>query len=166
MKAVNIHEGINSTLLILKNRLKATSQRPAIEILKDYGQIPLVECYASQLNQVFMNLLANAIDALEEGIQAEKLTHPAQIRVQTDVIQDEWIRIQISDNGMGIPAAIAEKLFDPFFTTKPIGKGTGLGLSISYKIITTTHNGKIWCESTPALGTEFFIEIPIQISGN
>ncbi|MEO1622540.1 MAG: ATP-binding protein, partial [Cyanobacteria bacterium J06632_3] len=164
MKAVDIHDGINSTLLILQNRLKANDQRSDIEIVKDYTPLPAVECYASQLNQVFMNLIVNAIDALDDAVKTGKLTDAAQIRIQTDVIQETSVRIQIANNGPSIPPAIREKLFDPFFTTKPVGKGTGLGLSISYKIITANHQGKIWCESAPDLGTEFFIEIPMKIS--
>ncbi|MEL7352863.1 MAG: response regulator [Cyanobacteria bacterium J06560_5] len=164
MKPVDIHEGIDNTLLILQSRLKANSQRPAIEIVKDYSPLPPVECYASQLNQVFMNLIANALDALDDAMSQGKLTKAAQIHIQTDVIQEKWVRIQIADNGPGIPTAIKEKLFDPFFTTKPVGKGTGLGLSISYKIITGHHQGKIWCESTPDLGTAFFVEIPRVLS--
>lgn len=163
-KTVDIHDGIDSTLLILQSRLKATSNRPAIKIIKDYSPLPPVECYASQLNQVFMNLIANAVDALDEATRSGQLTQLVHIRIQTDLIQETYVRIQISDNGPGIPSNVREKLFDPFFTTKPVGKGTGLGLSISYKIITDTHKGKIWCESSPELGTEFLIEIPVKIN--
>ncbi|MEL7502406.1 MAG: ATP-binding protein [Cyanobacteria bacterium J06554_6] len=163
MKAVDIHTGIDSTLLILGNRFKATSKRPEILIMRDYSDLPLVECYASQLNQVLMNLLANAVDALDEAVQKGLLTEAAQIRITTDLIQQTWIRISIADNGPGISSAIQEKLFDPFFTTKPVGKGTGLGLSISYKIVSETHCGKMWCESGPEIGTTFHIEIPQKI---
>lgn len=163
MKAVDIHTGIDSTLLILGNRFKATSKRPEILIVRDYSELPLVECYASQLNQVLMNLLANAVDALDEAVQKGLLIEAAQIRITTDLIQQTWIRISIADNGPGISSAIQEKLFDPFFTTKPVGKGTGLGLSISYKIVAETHCGKMWCESGPEIGTTFHIEIPQKI---
>ncbi|AFZ57150.1 ATP-binding protein [Anabaena sp. PCC 7938] len=162
MKAVNIHEGIDSTLMILENRFKAASNRPAIEVIKNYADLPLVECYTGQLNQVFMNILANAIDALEESkiknfVGLEKL----QIQIYTELINDEQVSIRIIDNGVGIPEKLKKLLFDPFFTTKPIGKGTGLGLSISYKIITEQHQGKLQCISSPGNGTEFIITIPL-----
>lgn len=166
-KSVNLHEGIDSTLMILHHRLKARSDRAEIQIIKQYGDLPLVECYPGQLNQVFMNLIANAIDALEMGqgscsIQ-DKTTNPSTIWIQTTKTEDQQARITISDNGLGIPEAIRSRLFDPFFTTKPIGKGTGLGLSISYQIITETHKGKLWCNSTPGQPTDFIIEIPLSI---
>ncbi|MDZ7962837.1 MAG: MASE1 domain-containing protein [Aulosira sp. DedQUE10] len=158
-KAVDIHAGIDSTLMILQHRLKATSQRPEIEVIKDYGILPLVECYAGQLNQVFMNILVNAIDALEE----RKIQNaPHQITIRTDVIDATWLEIAIADNGIGIPSNIQQRIFDPFFTTKPIGKGTGMGMSISYQIITENHNGKLDCRSNPNEGTEFIIQIPLQ----
>ena len=164
MKSVNIHDGLDSTLLILQNRLKATPKRPAIEIMRRYGELPQVECYASQLNQVFMNLLANAIDAIDESIRRAKTTQQSEICIQTDVIGDRTIRVEIADNGPGIPSDVQERLFDPFFTTKPVGQGTGLGLSISYKIIVETHKGKMWCQSAPGKGTSFFIEIPLVVN--
>ncbi|MBD2296699.1 sensor histidine kinase [Anabaena sphaerica FACHB-251] len=162
MKAVNIHEGIDSTLMILENRLKATSDRPAIEVIKKYTELPLVECYTGQLNQVFMNILANAIDALEDRkiknfVGLDKL----QIYIYTELTHDKQVIIRIIDNGVGIPEKLKKLLFDPFFTTKPIGKGTGLGLSISYKIITQQHQGKLQCISSPGKGTEFMITIPL-----
>jgi signal transduction histidine kinase len=167
MKPVNIHEGIDSTLLILQSRLKATGDRPAIEIVKNYGNLPLVECYAGQLNQVFMNILANAIDALESynldrGPQAAK-ANPIAIAITTEysTIPDKII-VRISDNGPGMAENVKKRLFDPFFTTKPAGKGTGLGLSISYKIVVEKHKGTLRCDSTPGLGTEFSIEIPLR----
>ncbi|WP_339381769.1 ATP-binding protein [Dendronalium phyllosphericum] len=166
LKAVDIHEGIDSTLLILQNRLKAKSNHSEIEIIKEYGQLPLVECYAGQLNQVFMNIINNAIDALDEFNQqrssAEIQAKPSTIRIRTEVIHGEWIAIAIADNGGGISQEIISKLFDPFFTTKPIGKGTGLGLSISYQIVTDKHYGKIWCNSAPGKETEFIVQIPIK----
>ncbi|MEG4573940.1 ATP-binding protein [Microcoleus sp. N3A4] len=165
MKPVNIHEGIDSTLLILQSRLKATADRPAIEIVKNYSNLPLVECYAGQLNQVFMNILANAIDALESynldrGPTAAK-ANPIAIAITTEYSIPDRIIVRISDNGPGMAENVKKRLFDPFFTTKPVGKGTGLGLSISYKIIVEKHKGTLRCDSTPGLGTEFSIEIPL-----
>ncbi|MEG3988161.1 ATP-binding protein [Microcoleus sp. S28C3] len=166
MKPVNIHEGIDSTLLILQSRLKATAHRPAIEIVKNYSNLPLVECYAGQLNQVFMNILANAIDALESynldrGPKAAK-ANPIAIAITTEYSSPDKIIVRISDNGPGMAENVKKLLFDPFFTTKPAGKGTGLGLSISYKIVVEKHKGALRCDSTPGLGTEFSIEIPLR----
>lgn len=165
-KAVNIHEGIESTLTILHYRLKARPEHSEIEVIRDYGQLPLIECYAGQLNQVFMNILSNAIDALEEYNQQrtfeETVKQPSRIQISTQIISDNWINIRIADNGSGISEKDQTKLFDPFFTTKPIGKGTGLGLSISHEIIVDRHGGKLYCQSNPGQGTEFIIEIPIQ----
>ena len=159
-KAVDIHQGIDSTLLILSHRLKAQPHRPGIEVDKAYGEFPLVSCYASQLNQVFMNLLSNAIDALEEVADSGK---PLQIRVVTDWIEErDSILIQIEDNGAGIPEKVLNNVFDPFFTTKPVGKGTGLGLSISYQIITELHHGKLMVCRGSESGTIFRVEIPIS----
>lgn len=165
-KAVDIHEGIDSTLTILHYRLKAKPECPAIKVIRKYDQLPLVECYAGQLNQVFMNILSNAIDALEE-YQNQKSSHdsmkqPGEIEISTKIIDNHWIQICIADNGPGITEDARIKLFDPFFTTKPVGKGTGLGLSISYEIIVEKHKGKIDCQSTPGKGTKFIIEIPLQ----
>jgi two-component system, NtrC family, sensor kinase len=165
-KAVDIHEGIESTLMILQHRLHPTAQRPAIQVLKDYGQLPLVECYAGQLNQVFMNLLTNAIDALEEANQGrnhqEMAAHANTIWIQTGKRGENWVTITITDNGSGIPDAIQAKLFNPFFTSKPVGKGTGLGLSISYQIVTEKHGGKLWFDSTHGGDTKFIMEIPVR----
>ncbi|HEY9296136.1 MAG TPA: response regulator [Phormidium sp.] len=165
-KAVDIHEGIDSTLTILHYRLKARPEHAAIEISKDYGQLPLIECYPGQLNQVFMNILSNAIDALEEYTQEQspddRINSPSKIQVSTELVDNTWIRIRIADNGPGISNSVKTKLFDPFFTTKAVGKGTGLGLSISYEIIVEKHGGKLYCQSTPEQGTEFVIEIPTQ----
>ncbi|WP_375512587.1 sensor histidine kinase [uncultured Nostoc sp.] len=165
IKQVNIHEGIDSTLMILQHRLKGKSDRE-IKVVKNYGNLPLVECKASQLNQVFMNIICNAIDALEERDQ--KLTfeeieqQPSQIRIFTQMLDSHQVQIRIADNGQGIPKIAQEQLFDPFFTTKPVGKGTGLGLSISYQIVTEKHNGSLRCHSIPSQETEFVIEIPIR----
>lgn len=167
VKAVDLHDGIDSTLLILQNRLKAHGSNPGIEVIKDYGQLPLVNCYASQLNQVFMNLLSNAIDALSER------SSPRIITIHTEVKQSEpnsnfqfnhpasSVIVQISDNGTGMPEETRQRIFDPFFTTKPVGQGTGLGLSISHQIVVERHKGHIDCKSAPGQGTEFTIEIPL-----
>ena len=155
MKSVDIHEGINSTLLILNNRIKHE-----IQVINEYGNLPLIECYPAQLNQVFMNIISNAIDALlEEPNQPNK-----QIIIQTQRIDFSHIQVGIRDNGMGIPPEIRDKLFDPFFTTKPVGKGTGLGLSISYQII-EKHRGKIDVISAIGQGTEFAVTLPIKNRG-
>ena len=159
-KQVDIHEGIDSTLLILHNRLKSQSNHREIEIIKEYSSLPKIDCYAGQLNQVFMNILANAIDALDDEINKNPTFTP-QIRVTTELSGNNKIKIYIADNGSGIPQKIQSKLFDPFFTTKQVGKGTGLGLSISYQIIVDKHHGKFSCNSSPETGTEFMIEIPI-----
>ncbi|MEH2116335.1 ATP-binding protein [Nostoc sp.] len=172
MKAVNIHEGIDNTLMILEHRLKPKSNHLTIEVIKEYGDLPLVECYAGQLNQVFMNLLANAIDALQESVEniewgvGEKALPTLQIRIQTKLTGENQVVICIADNGTGIPEKVQKHLFEPFFTTKPIGKGTGLGLSISYQIITQKHQGKLQCISAPGQGTEFVIVIPLNQQNN
>lgn len=162
MKEVDIHEGLDSTLMILEHRIKAKPDRIAIKVLKEYGNLPLVECYAGQLNQVFMNILANSIDALEESLvnESEKLTTP-QIRICTELMEGDRVKISIADNGLGISSAIKTRLFDPFFTTKAIGKGTGMGLSISYQIISDRHGGSLECISQPGAGAEFAIAIPL-----
>ncbi|WP_089129412.1 GAF domain-containing protein [Tolypothrix sp. NIES-4075] len=164
MKQVDIHQGIDSTLLILQHRLKATPNSRAIEVVKEYGNLPLVECYAGQLNQVFMNVLSNAIDALEELLEKNPrlLSDRPQIRISTEVINNHQVVIRIADNGSGMPEDIKMRIFDPFFTTKPVGKGTGLGLSISYQIVVEKHRGVFKCNSQPNSGTEFSIQIPIR----
>lgn len=167
LKSVDIHEGIDSTLLILHHRLKAMPHTSAIEVVKDYGVLPPVECYAGQLNQVFMNILSNAIDALEEQ-NAPRSTKaipakPNQIRIRTSVIENDRVEIAIADSGGGIPEPIQTRIFDPFFTTKPVGKGTGLGMSISHQIITENHGGQLECFSTIGQGTEFVIRIPTSV---
>ena len=167
-KQVDIHEGIDSTLMILQNRLKAQLNHPKIQVVKEYADLPLVDCYPSQLNQVFMNILVNAIDALDEynlrRTPEEIKANPSYINISTEVTSNEWIVIRIADNAPGIPEDIKSKLFDPFFTTKEVGKGTGLGLSISYQIIVDKHSGKLHFYSTPGQGTEFVIEIPVHQS--
>lgn len=163
-KTVDIHEGIEATLMILQHRLQANSNRPEIQVIKQYGTLTQIECYIGQLNQVFMNLLANAIDALEESnigkTFAEILQHPNMIKITTSA-EDGYAIIKIADNGAGMTEAVRLQLFDAFFTTKPEGKGTGLGLAISYQIITDTHNGSLQCFSTLGKGTEFVMQIPL-----
>jgi signal transduction histidine kinase len=165
-KEVNLHDGIESTLLILQHRLKANSEQPEIEIIRDYGNLPPVECSAGQLNQVFMNILVNAIDAIEENNinlnLIENKTNSHQITIKTKVIDHQWIQIAIVDNGYGIPEDVINRIFDPFFTTKEVGKGTGMGMAISYQIITEKHHGKLECFSNIGQGTEFIIQLPIK----
>ncbi len=183
-KSVDIHSALDSTLMILQHRLKATNKRPAIEVIKNYGNLPLVECYGGQLNQVFMNLLSNAIDALEEG-EGASAPNPGvallprilgqdkakgkgedpntpSIWIRTEVSSDlSYVVIRIADSGPGMTEEVQAKLFAPFFTTKPVGKGTGLGLSISYSIVVEKHGGQLKCASAPGEGTEFAIELPL-----
>lgn len=162
-KEADIHEGIDNTLMILQYRLKAQPDRPEIQVIKQYGDLPLIKCYAGQLNQVFTNLLFNAIDALEEVISQNRNLIPT-ITISTYTTRENILSISIIDNGKGIDESIQSKLFDPFFTTKAVGKGTGLGLSISYQIVVEKHRGRLWCDSIPGKGTKFVIEIPINLS--
>ncbi|MEM7554892.1 MAG: PAS domain S-box protein [Cyanobacteria bacterium P01_A01_bin.84] len=162
-KKVDIHEGIESTLMILHNRLKVKPDYPEIKIIKEYAKLPPVECYPGQLNQVFLNILINAIDILEEAtLKIQNFT--PQIRIFTTLLNNNTVRIGIYDNGYGIPDEITKKIFDPFFTTKDVGKGTGLGLSIGYQIIVDKHGGKLYCQSHPKRGAKFIIEIPVSQS--
>ena len=189
MKPVDIHEGIDNTLMILQSRLKAKGGSSEIKVIKNYGELPQIECYAGQLNQVFMNLISNAIDALESsGVGSNGVTSPSPldqvnsdskltacdtwccqnssptptITICTEVKANNRAVIHIMDNGVGMTEEVQKKLFNPFFTTKPVGKGTGLGLSISYQIVVEKHSGELQCFSTPGQGTEFIIDIPIQ----
>ncbi|MBN4006155.1 response regulator [Nostoc sp. LPT] len=183
IKRVNIHEDIENTLVMLQHRLREAADRPAIVVVKDYGNLPLVTCYASELNQVFMHLLNNAIDAIEEGMRNQfpeegmgneewgmgnqsstpySLLPTLQIRIHTEVTDLNLVKIAIADNGLGIEESLRSRLFDPFFTTKPVGKGSGLGLSISYQIIVQKHRGNISCTSSAGKGAEFVIEIPVE----
>jgi light-regulated signal transduction histidine kinase (bacteriophytochrome) len=187
MKPVDIHEGIDNTLLILQHRLKPNADFPGINIIKDYGELPLVECYAGQMNQVFMNILSNAIDALAEykggGEEGERerendssfsLSPPPLVSpssfvpiptiqiITTALAEKSHLVIRIADNGMGMTEDVKKRIFDPFFTTKPVGKGTGLGLAISYQIVVDKHGGIMKCCSQPGAGTEFWIEIPLK----
>jgi signal transduction histidine kinase len=177
-KRVNLHEGLDATLLILQHRLKERPDRKGIAVVKKYGNLPHIECYPGQLNQVFMNILANAIDALESsgiGCDTQKTSTPhssPQIQICTEVVEEttsvphsQSVVIRIIDNGPGMTERVRQRLFDPFFTTKPIGQGTGLGLSISYQIVVGAHNGQLQCISAPQEGTEFVIQIPVVQSG-
>ncbi|MEG4026250.1 MULTISPECIES: response regulator [unclassified Microcoleus] len=166
---VNIHDGLDSTLLILGHRLKGKGPHTAIKVIKEYGELPLVECYPGQLNQVFMNILANAIDSLEESTiscplccEKQQSNDNPQIRICTEMLQGDRVMIRIADNGLGITPEIMQHLFTPMFTTKSVGKGTGLGLSISREIVEEKHGGQLTCISSPEWGVEFVIEIPIQ----
>jgi two-component system, NtrC family, sensor kinase len=159
VKNVNLHDGLESTILILQHRLKSKSHDAAIVIHREYSDLPSVECYPGQLNQVFMNILANAIDALESDHG-----QPKQITIRTTMIDEQWIGITIADNGIGMSTPVQERIFDPFFTTKPVGKGTGMGMSISYQIITEKHGGELTCRSGLGEGTEFLIKIPARQS--
>jgi signal transduction histidine kinase len=190
MKQVNIHDGINNTIMLLQSQLKGKPGQEAIAIHKEYSDLPLVQCYPGQLNQVFMNILVNAIYALVECKKHENVdgktpndlqagdqnnscantqssisnsSHqmPA-ILIRTELIEGKKVIIKISDNGPGMTEDVRKRLFDPFFTTKPVGKGTGLGLSISYEIVVNQHGGELKCSSEPEKGTEFAIEIPLQ----
>ena len=185
MGVFNVHDGIDSTLMILQNRLKAYAKHPEIHIVKEYGPLLTVESFAGLMNQVFMNIISNAIDALEEYNQerspGEIKANPSTITIRTSMVQGDkennpelisnslgsnhhlsHVLIAISDNGPGISEAVKARLFDPFFTTKPVGKGTGLGLSISYQIVVEKHGGALWCESEPGSGTTFLIKIPVR----
>jgi PAS domain S-box-containing protein len=182
---VDLHQGIDNTLLLLQHRLKAKAGHPEIQVIKEYGDLPLVECYAGQVNQVFMNILSNAIDALEEArstTQEEQETDSSlklrdassceaalrsrspMLRIRTELQEGNTVVMRIADNGTGIPPHVQQQIFDPFFTTKSVGQGTGLGLSISYQIVVEKHGGQLKCFSTPGEGTEFWIELPVRLS--
>lgn len=155
-KYINIHTGINNTILLLQHRLDGTLDRKEIKVTKEYTQLPKVECYPKQLNQVFMNVLSNAIDALKEQLNPH-------IKIITETLDNKAL-IRIADNGIGITEEVSKRLFDPFFTTKPVGKGTGMGLAISYQIIVDNHKGEIKCISELGEGSEFIISIPLRLS--
>ncbi|MEB3293294.1 MAG: ATP-binding protein, partial [Synechococcales bacterium] len=183
LKQADLHHGLESTLLLLQHRLKASSFRPAIQIIKDYGALPDVECYVGQMNQVFLNLLSNAIDAIDLQFKQQRsqpyLEMPTII-IQTGLAQafpstpvnsrenaskaraEESITIRIIDNGVGIPETVGNKIFDPFFTTKPIGQGTGLGLAVTYQIIVEQHRGLIQYHPHSSGGTELIVTIPLR----
>jgi two-component system NtrC family sensor kinase len=167
MKPVDIHEGIESTLLILHNRLKSKGKDSGVEVVKELGILPKVECYAGQLNQVFMNVIGNAIDALEHQPEPRTVKIMTGVMVEEEFVQSaienpEFVVIRIRDSGPGITENVKNRLFDPFFTTKPVGKGTGLGLSISYQIVVEKHGGILKCISQPGQGAEFWIQIPVN----
>ncbi|MGL5063884.1 MAG: sensor histidine kinase, partial [Microcoleus sp.] len=166
--AFNLHEGIDSTILILKHRLKANENRPEIKVIKNYGQIPQVKCFAGQLNQVFMNILANAIDALEESNQrrsfAEIQASPNVITITTECINNNTsVCVRIKDNATGISEAVKQRMFDHLFTTKAVGKGTGLGLAIAHQIVTEKHKGLLEVNSVLGQGSEFTIALPVLL---
>ena len=168
VKSVDIHDGIDSALVILQNRMNVGLKQREIKVIRHYGELPHVYCFAGQLNQVFMNLLTNAIDALEEirsthNSASSKPSRLPTIEISTDT-QDHHVSIQIKDNGIGIPPDVQPNIFNPFFTTKPVGKGTGMGLSISYQIITEQHGGELSVYSEVGQGTTFSIRIPIAAS--
>ena len=167
VQAVNIHDGIDSTLMILQHRLKANGDLTEIKVIKEYGHLPMIECYPGQLNQVFMNLLSNAIDAIRDRnkqkyIQQEQKVDSGMIRISTELMINNRVLIRIIDNGIGMSEMVKNRIFDSFFTTKSLGKGTGLGLSISYQVVTEQHKGELKCHSVVGEGTEFSIEIPIR----
>jgi two-component system, NtrC family, sensor kinase len=163
----NVHEGIDSTILILRHRLKSNADHPEIQVIKNYGNLPDLQCFPGQLNQVFMNILANAIDALEESNQgrsfAEIVQRPNTIKIST-AVEENGIKISIADNGSGIPESVKARIFDQSFTTKAVGKGTGLGLAIAHQIIVEKHGGSLEVESTTGQGTEFCIRLPMSKS--
>jgi len=161
----DIHDGLNSTLLLLKHRLIGDRKSPPIQVIQEYGDLPPIECYPGQLNQVFMNLLANAIDALNDTGRGSAdnggAIAPKKITIRTEFKEeDELAVVSVKDNGPGIPEKLIEQVFEHLFTTKPVGKGTGLGLSIARQIIEEKHGGKLQCLSVPGLGAEFIIELP------
>ena len=159
----NLHEGLDSTLLILRHRLKAAGERPEIQVIKEYGDLPQVNCYPGQLNQVFMNIIANGVDVLHEAWEMGKMVAKSpEIVITTAMLTAETVVVQIADNGLGMEEEVREKIFQPMFTTKPVGKGTGLGLSIAHKIVEEKHGGKLTCISTLGEGTKFVIELPVN----
>ncbi|MEH2093786.1 hybrid sensor histidine kinase/response regulator [Nostoc sp. 'Peltigera membranacea cyanobiont' 213] len=164
-KLANLHEGLESTLLILGHRFKRNAHHPAIQLIKEYGDLPLIECFPGEINQVFMNLISNAIDAIEESHETKDIDTLHQyhgvIKVKTEVIGEQVI-LRVADNGSGIENADKIKIFDAFYTTKPVGKGTGLGLSIAYQIVVNNHHGNITYHSKPGEGIEFIVELPIR----
>jgi signal transduction histidine kinase len=176
VKQIDLHEGIDSTLTILNTRFRMFPNVQPLKLIKDYGELPLVECHGTQINQVVMNLIVNAIDALEDAVRDGKWEHLGSEPPGEDAVElepcltirtrdrgDGWVAIEIADNGLGIPESARAKLFDPFFTTKAIGRGTGLGLSICYKIITDTHHGQLEYETEIGRGTAFKILLPVML---
>jgi signal transduction histidine kinase len=168
IKTVDLHEGIDSTLMILSNRIQQDDRSYGVAVFRHYGTLPPVECFPGQLNQVFMNILTNALDAIEDEQQQclneGRSPVAGEIHISTQITDGNQVQIRILDNGPGMSDRVQQRLFDPFFTTKPIGRGTGLGMSISYRIITERHHGTLTCQSTLGRGTEFVITIPLQQS--
>ena len=162
MKPVDIHSGIDSTLLMLQHQLTSNDIYPPIEVIKEYGKLPKVSCYASELNQVFINIIGNAIDALRQKPKNSEKEDKPKISIHTSLKNDRNVLITIADNGIGISKSVLNKIFDPFFTTKPVGSGTGLGLSTSYSIVVKKHGGKLSCRTTDSQETEFLIELPLK----
>jgi two-component system, NtrC family, sensor kinase len=170
VKAVDLHQGIDSTLILLQSRLQPPLSSQTIQVVKEYSNLPLVKCYPGELNQVFMNLLNNAIDAIEKRNRSHNFqviqANPSIIRIRTEMNSEPnsipWVVIRIADNGIGMSEEVRSRAFDPFFTTKSVGEGTGLGLAISYQIVVELHKGRLYCISSPGEGAEFAIEIPIQ----
>ena len=158
--AIDIHKNIDGTLIILQNRLNGRAGKPEIEVIKQYGDLSPIECYSGLLNQVLMNLLVNAIDAIEAQQLQGASDYVGCITIQTRIVSKDKVSIVIKDNGTGMSADTQAHIFDPFFTTKPIGVGTGMGLSISYQIVTGNHQGQLLCHSVPGEGTTFCIELP------
>ena len=159
--SADLHQGLDSTLMILQHRFKANGARPRIEVIKNYGVLPQVKCYIGLMNQVFMNILANAVDAVDEAITQGKMSNLIpQIKIATEIDSEQLVVIQIADNGIGIPERLKKRLFEPLFTTKPVGKGTGLGLAIAYEIVVEKHEGVLDVNSQANVGTEFIIKIP------
>ena len=166
IKSVDLHAGIDSTLMILNSRLQAlSSSLDEIKVIKNYAQLPLVKCYARQLNQVFLHILSNAIDALELAKEKEPVIIPT-ITIQTQLLNANQVKISVTDNGVGISPDVQELMFDPFFTTKPVGQGIGIGLSISYQIISKNHGGQLLFDSQPGKGTKFMVIIPVNYQGD
>ncbi len=178
LKSVDIHQGIESTLLILQHRLKASAEVPAVEVVRNYGPLPQVACYPGQLNQVLMNIISNAIDAIDEAWArnerererreaCQEKSDRGKLTLRTSLKTlggDSWAEVAIADTGLGIPEAVQARIFDAFFTTKPVGKGTGMGLSISYSIITEKHHGRLFCQSVPGQGATFVVQLPLNLS--
>ncbi|MFB2919380.1 sensor histidine kinase [Aerosakkonema funiforme] len=171
IKQVDIHADIDNALLLLEHRLSGetsdnlyTDETSKIKVIKEYGTLPLVECYAAQLNQVFFNIITNAIDAIEELALSETslILRKGQISIRTKLLDENWVEIAISDNGEGITPEVVQQIFNPFFTTKPVDKGNGLGLAIAYSIVVDKHKGLLECRSSKGEGTEFLIKIPTR----
>ncbi|MFK8186395.1 MAG: sensor histidine kinase [Phormidesmis sp.] len=170
IKLVDIHEGIENTLIMLNHRLINESGKPIIQISRDYDNLPKVECYAGLLNQALMSILFNAIEALSrpdavaQTAQPSENTFQPQITLRTTLVGNSWIKIAVANNGPSIPPEVQQQMFEPFFTTKPVGQGTGMGLSMAYQIVNVKHGGKLFCFSEADTDTEFVIQIPIKQS--